>query len=135
MTGLFQVGAARPLTRKELEAEIDRLISLLDTADGDTDLEPSLGAPDAYTGSWRNAGGNDDDRELDSEDEGAQCEDEGAACEDEGEIDHDHGADEDEGFSAHHPSYRFMADHASDAPASAEAMRQLRAVQRRQKER
>lgn len=36
-----------PALRRKLEAEIDRLIDLLDTFDGDPDLEPTLGAPES----------------------------------------------------------------------------------------
>lgn len=50
--------------RQRIEAEIDRLISLLDSADGDCDLEVCC------------------------EDEGAQCEDEGDTS-DSGIVDHD----------------------------------------------
>ena len=70
-------------SRPILEAEIERLIGLLDTMDEDPDLEPegndepSLGATERQSGSWKGLSAMCDDREEDSEDEGAQCEDEG----------------------------------------------------------
>jgi hypothetical protein len=61
--------------RQQIEAEVERLICLLDRLDGDTDLEPSLAG---YSEGM-------DDREGDEEREEA-CEDEGAQCDDEGDI-------------------------------------------------
>ena len=59
--------------RREIEAEIERLIAVLDRWDGDPDLEPSMGAlelaslagPDDQT-LW-SEGGNVDDREIENE--------------------------------------------------------------------
>lgn len=86
------------MPRPVIEAEIERLIAMLDDMDPDAeaedagDDEPWLGAPEAQTGSWRGLErtGNDDrehdtaddedgcDAEPGCEDEGGQCEDEGA---------------------------------------------------------
>ena len=48
-----------PTVRTLIERAIESLLQLLDTIDGDADLEPSLGAPEArlpdglaYVGSW-----------------------------------------------------------------------------------
>lgn len=41
--------------RASIEAEIDRLIGILDEFDGDTDLEPTLGSPTSDPG-WMDAG-------------------------------------------------------------------------------
>lgn len=49
------------------EAQIEALIALLDSIDGDPDYEPSLAG---YSEGM-------DDREAECEDEGAQCDDEG----------------------------------------------------------
>lgn len=95
MTGPLQVSDSRPLTRKEMEAEIERLIDILDAMDGDTDLEdggdsePWLGAANAHAGGWRGSYGEGfaDDREEVSEDEGCDCEDEASQCDDEGACD------------------------------------------------
>jgi hypothetical protein len=80
------------IPRQIVEAEIELLIGLLDTLDADPDLEdsadqegdnpddePSLGAPDARTGSWAGIQGeayhdvdceaDDSDREPDNDDE------------------------------------------------------------------
>jgi hypothetical protein len=66
------------ISRPFVEAEIERLIDLLDTLDPDPDLEstadeePWLGAPDARTGSWfgpRTACGGDDREEDTGDDE------------------------------------------------------------------
>lgn len=78
------------ISRPILEAEIERLIDMLDQIDEDPDLEstgdeePWLGAPagiqsNGFSTNWHglNSQGNDD-REEDCEDEGAQCDDEGA---------------------------------------------------------
>ncbi len=81
---------ARSLIEAEIEATLDRvaqLLALLDEADGDPDLEPSLGAAENHRPSstwtprgWRfgsgsqvdwAAGGDCDEREEASEDEGA----------------------------------------------------------------
>lgn len=73
--------------RKVLETALDRLLGVveavladLDALDGDADLEPSLGAPIPYASvsqvHWA-AGGDQDEREDVSEDEGGACEDEG----------------------------------------------------------
>jgi hypothetical protein len=64
------------VSRPFVEAEIERLIDLLDTLDPDPDLEstadeePWLGAPDARTGSWFGSSVTDhgDDREEDTGD-------------------------------------------------------------------
>ena len=100
----FNVDNARPL----IEAEIDRLIHVLDVLDNDPELEdnadlepstgdeePSIGAPNEPVGSWRGAGvEGDDDREQDncddedSHDREPCCEDEGAQCEGEGDWNH-----------------------------------------------
>jgi hypothetical protein len=76
--------------RKEAEAEIERLLIIIDEIDGDPDLEPYLGVPERHpsvmnwaqysrVGSQENwAIGLGDDREAVCEDEGAQCEDEGS---------------------------------------------------------
>jgi hypothetical protein len=83
-------------TRPAVEAEIERLMEILDTLDPDPDLEttgdeePWLGMPDRVPGSWSGLylEGNDDCEEDDSdlepccEDEGAQCDDEGACNDD-----------------------------------------------------
>lgn len=66
---------ALPETRLELEQLIEAAISRLDDFDGDPDLEPSLGAPEARRADWWNnadtqetwAGGSDDGRELDDD--------------------------------------------------------------------
>ncbi len=78
-------------TRHQFRAQvcrlIDRLINVLDDIDGDPDLEPagddepSLSAAVPIL-SWHGSQdawlqGPDDDREDESEDEGAQCDDEG----------------------------------------------------------
>ena len=54
---LFLPGTAT--MRERVEAAIESLLQLLDAVDGDADLEPSLGAPEArlpdglaYVGSW-----------------------------------------------------------------------------------
>ena len=91
MTAL-ELERVRPL----LEAEVQRLIDLLDQIDEDPDFEntgdeePWLGAPDARTGSWAGlyAEGNDD-REEDDSDREPCCEDEGAQCDDEGHVEED----------------------------------------------
>ena len=65
------------ISRPIVEAEIERLIDLLDTLDPDPDLEstgdeePWLGAPDARTGSWfgPNVVCSGDDREEDTGDD------------------------------------------------------------------
>ncbi|MBZ0262985.1 MAG: hypothetical protein K8F90_20555 [Hyphomicrobiales bacterium] len=65
------------ISRPVVEAEIERLINLLDTLDPDPDLEstgdqePWLGAPNARTGSWFGSYGTDlwDDREEDTGDD------------------------------------------------------------------
>jgi hypothetical protein len=63
--------------RRKIEAEIDRLIGLLDEHDGDSDIEPSLAG---YSFGM-------DDREGDPLEDGEhQCEDEGAQCDDEGDT-------------------------------------------------
>lgn len=103
MTGL-ELERVRPL----LEAEVQRLIDLLDQIDEDPDFEPNsdgepwLGAPDARTGSWSGlyAEGNDD-REEDDSDREPCCEDEGAQCDDEGAIEQDTDASEDEMIGWH----------------------------------
>ena len=82
--------------RAALEAAVAAAIALLDAMDGDADLEPTLGAPEATLGVMRPgrlvramdqrrwAQGTDcGEREAVSEDEGAQCEDEGARSGDE----------------------------------------------------
>ncbi|MBX3584757.1 MAG: hypothetical protein KF810_23015 [Rhizobiaceae bacterium] len=56
--------------RYVIEAEIERLIALLDAMDPDPDLEPWL------TGELA-PGDTGDDREEECEDEGGQCDDEG----------------------------------------------------------
>jgi hypothetical protein len=65
------------ISRPFVEAEIERLIDLLDALDPDPDLEstadeePWLGAPDARTGSWfgPSATCSGDDREEDTSDD------------------------------------------------------------------
>jgi hypothetical protein len=57
--------------RRLIEAEIERLIALLDAMEPDPDLEPWLAGRLA-------TGDTGDDREEESEDEGAQCDDDGA---------------------------------------------------------
>lgn len=65
--------------RHTAELAIERLLSLLDDLDGDTDLEPSLGSSGTMNHfNWACNGGVNDDREEACEDEGAQCDDEGA---------------------------------------------------------
>ncbi len=41
----LSIRVAAASLREQIEADIDRLIGLLDALDGDPDLEPSLGAP------------------------------------------------------------------------------------------
>lgn len=89
--------AVRPF----VEAEIERLIEILDTLEPDPDFEevdddePWLGAPESR---FRHGDGSNwhgvspqanDDREDDGDDLELGCEDEGAQCDDEGAIDSD----------------------------------------------
>lgn len=73
--------------RQVLESALDRLLDAveaaladLDALDGDPDVEPTLGSPIPYASvsqvHWA-AGGDQDEREDVSEDEGGACEDEG----------------------------------------------------------
>ena len=78
------------MPRSIIEAEIERLISILDDIDPEPGLEdggddePSLAAPEHQWGSWRGCYAEAyEDRDLECEDGGSQCEDEGAICEDE----------------------------------------------------
>lgn len=59
--------------RPVIEAEIERLIALLDAMDGDPDLEPSLG----FSILQLTYGAAVDECEDCCEDEGGQCDDEG----------------------------------------------------------
>jgi len=88
----FRVGAdgLRSL-RQMVEAELDRLIGLLDEIDGDPDLEANGDEAEPWLG-WTRSGsfGDTEDREEECDDEGAACDDEGwleedgdASCEDE----------------------------------------------------
>lgn len=93
MSGLQHRRAARSsrravTLRRQLEAAAERLADLLtatvaelDALDGDADLEPSTGAPEDHNRRARRVwaeGGDTDEREEASEDEGGACEDEGA---------------------------------------------------------
>lgn len=70
--------------RPVIEAEIERLIALLDEIDGDPDLEPSPG----FSILQLTYGAAVDECEPCCEDEGAQCDDEGDRS-DTGIADHD----------------------------------------------
>ncbi|MCX5513737.1 hypothetical protein C3941_13665 [Kaistia algarum] len=75
--------AALATLRREAEAEMDRLISLLDEIDGDPDLEANGDESEPSLG-WCPSGGHGD-----TEDREEDCEDEGAACDDEGWLEED----------------------------------------------
>lgn len=66
--------------RASIEAEIERLIGILDEFDGDADLEPTLGSPSSDPG-WTNRGGSQTFWAAGSTEDGEAedvCEDEGA---------------------------------------------------------
>ena len=73
-----------------MERAVERLLAAMDAMDGDPDFEPMLGAGES--GCWPSdqrrwiQGGDTDEREAVSEDEGAQCEGEGDHDEREPEV-------------------------------------------------
>ncbi len=80
----------RALAETALERALDAVqavLEVLDTIDGDPDLEPSLssvGASSPVLDQSRWAQGRRDDAEDEHDGREPQCEDEGAQCEDEG---------------------------------------------------
>lgn len=60
---------AQASSRRQIEDEIERLLTALDAMDPDPDLEPSLGAAERLGGNWWAPSHNTDDRESDEADD------------------------------------------------------------------